>query len=341
MIEFKHSLETAERWKMAVKSLWKTQRMILIFGILTGVVMLGVAITLMSGVLAIDDAEELSVVLIVIACILGFVGICLSIVTYIYQWVFYFDLKRWGELAPRSLAGNIRTLATCSLVTLITGIVASFFDLFSAIPYVGIVTAIISALVGLCSLVFEIIKFVMFIRLKNAPDMPHMAKVGTKNIFWSYIVTFATVILSAIFLFSSAVALFAVILNEEEATYSEYEYDYDDEYDYYYEDDYYEDDVAVAVAVEESNSGSLLAGIKNLSDIDDEDVEELEEFFDNATASTIAIVLFLIGILTFLIGCIASVILYYYGWWLISKSELETLPERSTTESIDNYIIEE
>jgi hypothetical protein len=137
------------------------------------------------------------------------------------------------------------------------------------------------------------------------------------------------------------VALFAVILNEEEATYSEYEYeyDYDDEYDYYYEDDYYEDDVAVAV--EESNSGSLLAGIKNLSDIDEEDVEELEEFFDNATASTIAIVLFLIGILTFLTGCIASVILYYYGWWLISKSELETLPERSTTESIDNYIIEE
>lgn len=329
MIEFKHTLEAAENWKVAVKSLWKTQRMILIFGILTGALLLVAAIMLMSGIWAIDDAEGLSVMLIIMACILGFMGISLSIVTYVYQWIFYFDLKRWGECSPLSLAGNIRTLATCTLVTLIAGIAISFLNIFSTIPYIGIATAIISMLVGLCSLVFEVMKFVMFARMKNDSNMPYMAKAGAKNIFASYIVTFATVILSLTFLFVSAVGLFAVLINEEDTTYSVYEYEYEYEYDYY------EDDI------EEYDRGSLIADITSMSDIDDEDIAELEALFDNATASTIVITLFLIGMLTLLAGSIASVALYYYGWWLISKSELEVLPERTATADCEEVIYEE
>ena len=310
MIPLLHSIEAAESWKVAVKNLWKTQRLILIFSILTSALLLTASILLLSGIMVDDDITDLSVILIIAACIVGFAGVCFAIATYIFQWMFYFDLKRWGQSAPTSLTGNIRTLATCTLVTLIGGIVAGFFNSFSIIPYAGIIASIMSSLVSLGVFGFEIIKFVMFIRIKNDQAMPYMARTGASNIFCSYIVGIITGVVSAIVLSIAMVSFFVGALSEDN-TYSEYEYV--EEYNY---DDAYE-----------TTESSLLSGIFGQS-IDDIDDEEIEEFFDNASNSTAMVTLLIIGILIIMFGSITSYILYYYGWWLISKSELELLPER-------------
>lgn len=337
MIEFRNSFDAAESWKTSVKNLWKTQRLILIFGILSGVLLLTASILLFSGIMAAENISNLSLILIITACVCGFAGVCFAIATYICEWIFYFDLKRWGQCAPLSIAGNIRTLATCTLVTLIAGIVTGFFDSFSVIPYIGIVTSIISALVGLCALVFEIIKFVMIIRMKNAPDMPYMAKRGAANLFYSYIISFVVVIFSIVFICGTAISFFASVFTNSDDTHSEYEYV--EEYNYYYEDDY---DSDCDVLYEESSNVSLLSGIigNTFNDIDDEDLEEIEDMFDDAISSLLTVVLFLTGLFVFIFGSIISVIFYYYGWWLISKSELEVLPERVSNDNDESTPIQ-
>jgi hypothetical protein len=55
--------------------------------------------------------------------------------------------------------------------------------------------------------------------------------------------------------------------------------------------------------------------------------ENLEDAYDDLTDSTLAAIAFIIAFITLFCGAIARLVLYYRGWWLISKSELPVLPE--------------
>ena len=71
---------------------------------------------------------------------------------------------------------------------------------------------------------------------------------------------------------------------------------------------------------------TLLSGIVD-GDIMSMSDEEFDGLIDSFTDSVAVVVLLLIGFVISLGGVIARVVLYYRGWWLISKSELPVLPE--------------
>ena len=167
-----------------------------------------------------------------------------------------------------------------------------------------------------------------------------MARRGAAHIFYSYIVNFACAIIGGIFLVCSVVAF---VIDEadnnfdwDDDCYDEtYCYDEYEEYEYVFE--YVDNDPA-----DDNSHLSLLPGIigsrlENLSE------DDIEDFCDEITDSIVAVLLFIIGFGIAIAGLITRLILYYRGWWLISKSEFEPLPEQSITdegEVVDHEEIE-
>lgn len=340
MRSFQQYMEAIERWKDAVTKLWKTQRSVLIFGATGASLIIIACMLLASGVILSFDTPSLGITLIIIASLFGIIGFGLCVVAYIFQWIFYYDLKRWRDVAPAALSENIRVLAVCTLISLIATVGSCFFDSFSIIPYVGIVMSIFSSFISIVIFIAEITKFVMFIKLKSAEEMPHVARRGAAHIFYSYIVNFACAIIGGIFLVCSVVAF---VIDEadnnfdwDDDCYEEtYCYDEYEEYEYVFE--YVDNDPA-----DDNSRLSLLPGIigsrlENLSE------DDIEDFCDEITDSIVAVLLFIIGFGIAIAGLITRLILYYRGWWLISKSEFEPLPEQSITdegEVVDHEEIE-
>ena len=314
-----HTIESAQRWKAAVEKLWKTQRSVLIFGVSSSVLATLAATLVIMGFVLSFDTPVLGTTLIIFSALFGIAGFVFAVIAYVKNWVFYFDLKKWQESSPITLSNNIRTLAICTLITLISVLVAGFFDSFSVIPYVSIVTSAISSLVGFCAFVAEIVKLVTYYKLKGAEDMPTGGKSGATSIFHSYIVNFVCAFIGMIFISGSIVAFGIDSMNDNH--HSEYGY-YDDDLDYL---DDYDDDM----------DNGLLTGIlgKDFEDLTEEDIEDL---YDEITDSEVAVALFILGFLVILVGTIIKMLLYYRGWWLVSKSELEVLPE-PTEEPVVEY----
>jgi hypothetical protein len=210
------------------------------------------------------------------------------------------------------IAESVRVLAICTLVSLILTIISPVFQNVSIVVIFGM----ISSFVSMAIFVVEIVKFVMYIKLRTADAMPAVAKQGATSIMISYIVNIACTIVGVIFVVSAAVTSFVV-----EDIDSAYAFIDDD----YYDDDYveYYDDVLDYDDVEEM---TLLSGIVD-GDIMSMSDEEFDGLIDSFTDSVAVVVLLLIGFVISLGGVIARVVLYYRGWWLISKSELPVLPE--------------
>ena len=334
MRSFQQYMEAIERWKDAVTKLWKTQRSVLIFGATGASLIIIACMLLASGVILSFDTPSLGITLIIIASLFGIIGFGLCVVAYIFQWIFYYDLKRWRDVAPAALSENIRVLAVCTLISLIATVGSCFFDSFSIIPYVGIVMSIFSSFISIVIFIAEITKFVMFIKLKSAEEMPHVARRGAAHIFYSYIVNFACAIIGGIFLVCSVVAF---VIDEadnnfdwDDDRYDEaYYYDEYEEYEYEYEFEYVDDDIA-----DDDFNLSILPGVLG-SSLENLSEDDIEEFFDDITDSIVAVILFIIGFGIALAGTIARLILSYRGWWLISKSEFEPLPEQSITDEGD------
>ena len=317
-----HTIESAQRWKAAVEKLWKTQRSVLIFGVSSSVLATLAATLVIMGFVLSFDTPVLGTTLIIFSALFGIAAFVFAVIAYVKNWVFYFDLKKWQESSPLTLSNNIRTLAICTLITLISVLVAGFFDSFSVIPYVSIVTSAISSLVGFCAFVAEIVKLVTYYKLKGAEDMPTGGKSGATSIFHSYIVNFVCAFIGMIFISGSIVAFGINAMNDHRT------YDIDSEYGYYDDDLDYLDDY-------DDMDNGLLTGIlgKDFEDLTEEDIEDL---YDEITDSEVAVALFILGFLVILVGTIIKMLLYYRGWWLVSKSELEVLPE-PTEEPVVEY----
>ena len=317
MTPYNQSVEAAQMWKSSVERLWKTQRSVLIFGAIGTILLVIAMILLFCGFALASDGSQWSVAMITIFVLFAIAGFGFSIVAYVKQWVFYFDLKRWGESSPMPIAESVRVLAICTLVSLILTIISPVFQNVSIVVIFGI----ISSFVSMAIFVVEIVKFVMYIKLRTADAMPAVAKQGATSIMISYIVNIACTIVGVIFVVSAAVTSFVV-----EDIDSGYAFIDDD----YYDDDYveYYDDVLDYDDVEEM---TLLSGIVD-GDIMSMSDEEFDGLIDSFTDSVAVVVLLLIGLVISLGGVIARVVLYYRGWWLISKSELPVLPESVESE---------
>lgn len=317
MTPYQQSVEAASKWKAAVEKLWDTQRSILIFGAIGTVSIFVACILLIVGLVLSEGATGMGTALIVSFALLCIAGLAFMVVAYVKQWVFYFDLKRWEESAPASLSDNIRTLAICTLISLIATIVAGVFQNLSFVLFFGF----ISSTVSFAAFAVEIVKLVMFIKLSGASAMPAVAKRGLTNIMTSYIVSFACSIFGVIIIVSSIITYVVSTVDGDS-------YDWDDDYyEHYDADDVFDYDVDDVFDYDDNLSvNTLLSGVTG-SGIADMSDDEFDEFFDDFTDSELSLVLLFIGFIIIVCGSIVYVVLYYRGWWLISKSELPVLPE--------------
>jgi hypothetical protein len=151
--------------------------------------------------------------------------------------------------------------------------------------------------------------------------MPAVAKQGATSIMISYIVNIACTIVGVIFVVSAAVTSFVVKDIDSAYAFIDDDY-YDDDYVEYYDDVLDYDDVEEMTLL----SGIVDGDIMSMSD------EEFDGLIDSFTDSVAVVVLLLIGLVISLGGVIARVVLYYRGWWLISKSELPVLTETAESE---------
>lgn len=322
MTPYQQSVEAASKWKAAVEKLWNTQRSILVFGAIGTVSLIAACVLLIVGIVLSADATGMSTALIVSFALFGIAGLAFVVVAYVKQWVFYFDLKRWQESAPVSFSDNIRILAICTLISLIAAVVMGVFQNLSFILFFGFVSSTIS----FAAFAVEIVKLVMVIKLSGAKDMPFVAKQGLTNIMISYIVYFACAIVGVCVITSAVITGFIESADS-------YGWD-DDHYEHYADDDMLDYDADDIFDYDDVSVGTLLSGIKgtgvtNISD------DEIDELFDLFAEAEVAVVLLCIGFVIILCGGVASVVLYYRGWWLISKSELPLLPEPVETQYVE------
>lgn len=300
MTPYQQSIEAAKSWKEAVEKMWQTQRSILKVSLI-GLGLMIIAFALLFTGMMISSIDDLATLCLIFFFLFVVASCVFYIIAYVKQWTFFFDLKRWKNASPAALVGNIRILSICTLVTLIGAAASGVISGFTSIPYIGIIASVFSCIISTLLLAADIVTIVMFVKLKNAAEAPAKVQEGAKSIFLSYIVNYATAIIAGMFL---GVALTTVIFN---AIDNDYDY-YNESYAYYDYDDDFDD------ALEDV----FLSGMME---------ENLEDAYDDLTDSTLAAIAFIIAFITLFCGAIARLVLYYRGWWLISKSELPVLPE--------------
>ena len=290
MTPYQQSVENAQNWKSVVSKLWKRQETILLLSILT----VGILVALSVAVDKITPSPfvELDRSLLTFIEILTIVLFGLILVIYAFYWVVFATLKKWREVAPESLKKSINLVAIGLMIILIGGTVSYIVD-------------DLETLGKLATLAGVIVQFVGIVQVRQAKDMPELARKGASSIMWGTIASWITglmVILVAVFIFAEMAINDRSISNtntyETSNTFGRYN-DYND-YDYY---DYYDDDMTMSVG-------------------------KYDESVWNAM-----IVMMIIA----LIGSVISAYLTYRGWWLIGKSELPVLPE--PTEELDYEVV--
>lgn len=295
MTPYQQSVEAANQWKMAVRKLWNTQLLITIFSLIA----IASFIALLSVILYAPIGKGVAPITI-FSVLFGIALLC----TYVTQWVFVFDLRRWKKSAPVSFATYIRVLMICMITSLVCGILASFKldDL--------------NVLISNIAFVASVVQFVMFIKLKNDVEMPSDAKRGLRRIVAAYIVSVVGVIVGITFMVS------AIIYHSDKSYMRIFvDEDFADDYEEYYED-MYDDDGDYLVA-----SHGIMSGI-----IGDVSEEELVEMVDDFLAAKSVITLLVMGCIICAVASILYMILYLRGWYIISKSELPVLPESVESE---------
>lgn len=302
MTSYQQSIEAATKWKEAVKKLWRTRLLIFIFllvAVVSSTAMFAVILDTPSG----GDMASVAI----LSVVAGIATLC----AYVMQWVFVFDLRRWEKSAPASFSIYVRVLMICTIITLAFGIISYLLKSDELIGFVSI----ISFAVG-------VVQFIMFIKLKNAVEMPSEAKCGLRRIVAAYIIGVVGVIVGVIVMLS-AIGNF-MISNADKSymrMFADDDY-YEDYYDYY---DRYDNDAYYL-----EGSPSILNGLPvNISE------EELKEMIDDFLNNESVISLIYLGCIICAVAYILYVILLYGGWYLISKSEIPVMLEPVETQYLE------
>ena len=334
MTPYKQSIEAAKSWKEAVGAMWKRQRLMLFLSIAAYVLLfIGLPI-LIGGIFCLEESVATATPLIITGTLSLLAMIPLAVTIIILMWVFYFDVRKWHKAAPESLKKSIKLLQIGVLITLIAALGGTTFSGFATIPYIGVVAQLLNSACQAAAYAGVILQFISVIKLRKAQDMPALGQKGAKSIFINYIVSFATAVFGSIVMIA---ALATLIVNLVDGTTEDNDIDeevvnistiWNTEDDEFTTDDTYElefdDSVFLETLAEEA--------------VNDEELAILKEFADDNEEVFGAFILALIIMIT---GSIFAMYFYYRGWWLISKSELEVLPEPIKDETSEEVAFKE
>ena len=320
MTPYQQSIEAAKSWKEAVGAMWKRQRIMLYMGIAC-LILLVIGLTMLfAGIEQIKDLSNPASPLLISSILVLLLMLAPAMVSVVMMWIFYFDVRRWHNAAPESLKKSIKLLSLGLLITLIAAAASGVVSGFTTIPYIGGAAELFNSLIEAAAFAGVIIEFIAIIRLRRADDMPEMAKRGANSIFINYIITFITTAVSIIIIMFAGISL---IFNTVE--------NYDTEISNAWTES---EDVT-----DESNDNVFLSGMWNNTDVEveGEDMALLDSLKEAKEAIGALIVAFIILIG----GSIVAMYYYYRGWWLISQSELPTLPEPIEDEVGEDVAYEE
>ena len=320
MTPYQQSIEAAKSWKEAVGAMWKRQRLMLFLSIAAYVLLfIGLPI-LIGGIFCLEESVATATPLIITGTLSLLAMIPLAATIIILMWVFYFDVRKWHKAAPESLKKSIKLLQIGVLVTLIAALGGTTFSGFATIPYIGVVAQLLNSACQAAAYAGVILQFISVIKLRKAQDMPALGQKGAKSIFINYIVSFATAVFGSIVMIAALATLIVNLvdgttedndIDEEVVTIStiwnteDDEVTPDDTYDFEFDDS-----VFLETLAEEAVNDEELAILKEFAD-------DNEEVFGT----------FIFALIIMITGSIFAMYFYYRGWWLISKSELEVLPE--------------
>lgn len=324
MTPYQQSIEAAKSWKEAVGAMWKRQRLMLFLSIAAYVLLfIGLPI-LIGGIFCLEESVATATPLIITGTLSLLAMIPLAVTIIILMWVFYFDVRKWHKAAPESLKKSIKLLQIGVLVTLIAALGGTTFSGFATIPYIGVVAQLLNSACQAAAYAGVILQFISVIKLRKAQDMPALGQKGAKSIFINYIVSFATAVFGSIVMIA---ALATLIVNLVDDTTDDN--DIDEEVVnistiWNTEDDEFTTDCTYELEFDDSVFLSSFMDTLAEEAVNDEELAILKEFADDNEE---VFGTFIFALIIMITGSIFAMYFYYRGWWLISKSELEVLPE--------------
>lgn len=308
---FAESAEKAIQWKQAVERLWKNQRAILLLSIAAMVLVYG-------GMVLLFSASATGFVVAFAMICLGYAGF---LPIYILQWIFFARLKAWSKVVHPNDQGKVKLFYIAQLTALIVGVVMIVCAIFSAVPIVNIIALCFISIASLGAFAAVIMQFVAIARLRNSATLPTNAARGIKSLFWYYIVYWVTYIVGYAIFIIGFIGLYASLL----ANIDELGTSLDDPTAEYYYDNHHDDEYDSYSVEDEPEFGSEFT--EGLDEIKDGYGAAFSTFGKIAENNPIFTIIAVLGFVLMIIGGFISMVFYYRGWWLISKSELEVRPE--------------
>lgn len=347
MNKLKYYLSSPSDWSEAVKKMWDIKRtsMFLNAGIaiLTLVI---IGIFWMTAALFVNDLEDASMPLFLFFGSLYHICLFASLLIYLLEWLFYFNIKRWVGVVPEKLKKGIKQLSLFIFISLIATAVAYFLDKLTTIPYVAIIANLVLTPTYLAIVAMEICQFVAFVKLRKAEDMPDEAKRGFSWITLSYITKFGGYIIGAICLLISLIA--ASVDDDVDLEYMR-------EYNTtaflaqdWAPDDYFEFDFDNPMSATALPTVGPTWYFDNMGMLFDHDVEtrerlvyylmygtchDCEEAIEELTDSDVFTFFSIVGLIFIAVGALGGFVLYYRGWWYVAQSKLEPVAKPVTEDT--------
>lgn len=335
MQRLKQLVATPENWNEAVQMLWRVKRTTLLLNLyVIALTVVTTAIVWFTAAILISALNNIAVPIFLILIILYITGVIACLCIYLLEWLFYVNIKRWQGVAPAEFKSGIKSFSTYILIFLIATPLVYFLEKFTHTHYITYIASAIQLPVIIAIIASEIGKFTAIMKLRRVAEMPSIAKRGLSHIFYSYILKYGSYAVGIIFLFMSLIVM---------------SFDKDIKYE-----QFGQHGEIYANAVWANNSQNDEASkhltqyygygwyIDKFSDIFDHKLSEIDDILDglmhcvredfeeaaDEIADNDAITfLSLTGVIIIAMGAILAFAIYYRGWWLISKSEIDTLPE--------------
>ncbi len=351
MQKLKYYLAVPNNWSEAVQKLWRIKRATLAMNVsIVAIAVVMIAVFWFTAAILISELDNVATPVFLFLATLYFAGFILSLFIYILEWIFYINIKRWQGVAPEQLKDNIKRFSLYIIIALIATLVSYFLNKFTHTPYISIIANAILFPTFIAIVVAEIGKFLTISKMRKAEDMPTKARKGMLHLFYSYIIKYGAYIVGILFLFLAVI----VASFDDDVDYENFGI-YGEMYahEVWIDDDEYLDIEDLQHIEPYYGYGWYIGNFSELFSHDMNEIDDIldgllycakydcEEMIDEITDNDAVTFLSSTGLIIIALGAIIAFFLHYRGWWLVSKSEFDTLPEHTLTADCEEAACEE
>jgi hypothetical protein len=306
-----NTFNISQKWAQCVEKIWKTQRTILYLTLANA------ALSIFSGVLLFLFPP--------LGAILLSLPALITLAIHVMDWVFIFKLMSWIKLNDQEDKKWLKIYNWALLIKVVTNATFILSTMLSVVPVINVIAATISACASGLLLVSLVMQLWALFKLRKA-HMPEKARKGLSSILKHYIVLGASNVIGWVLALVGSIMFYGATF-----IFSNYIWI----------------DFAKALMNGDVEEAFHIDEIKDAFIFDyEEEATKAEEEEDDSTLKwgfalyIISVVLTIGGTVIVFIGYIYAQYLYYRGWWLVGKSELEVVPEVIEANAEDAVVIE-